>query len=362
MYKSLQACRAFAALAVVVYHLGGALSMDKYFGPSFLTTLTHFGRHGVEFFFALSGFIIVFAHYDDVGQTTRLRRYLYKRLTRIYPPYWVAFLGVVLVARVFPPTYSAVVPDDNWLILRALFLVPHDPTTGIQTTSPVLAVGWSLQYEMLFYLVFALFILHRHLGYSLVAGLVALHFWPHSGAGFALSFVQAHWLLIFAMGAVVAIYVKRSPAWSRSPATLCAAAGSAILIGLCGMDVWGCDLSPVYFGLASSLTILGLVKLEDLGIVWGAGPTLQLLGAASYSIYLTHFPAISGLCTAAARLASRSVATAALAGVVIATVAVAGGVLFHWWVEAPLLRLLSLRRVPRVGEFPIHAPAQALKE
>jgi len=340
--------------------------MGKYFGPSLLRSFTLFGRHGVEFFFALSGFIIVCAHARDVGRPARFRRYCRNRLSRIYPPYWIVFMGVVSVALLFPPTYSTVVPQDMWSIARSFFLIPHDPVTGVSTTSPVLVVGWTLQYEMLFYFLFGMFLLNRYLGASLIAAILVLHFWPFADPAFALSFFQADWLLIFLMGAMVAVYLKRNIVLPPAAAKLSLASGVLAIVGLSIMETLREDQPNshicLYFGFASCLIIMGLVKLEDQGTVWGKSAFLQLLGAASYSIYLTHFPAISGLCTAAARIASHSTVAATVSGLVIAIAVVAAGVLFHLAVEAPLLRLLSRQKRPRAADGPAPALSETVNE
>ncbi|NBQ54213.1 MAG: acyltransferase, partial [Proteobacteria bacterium] len=52
--------------------------------------LDHAGhRYGVDFFFVLSGFIILHAHMDDIGRPARLGRYLWRRAVRVYPIYWI---------------------------------------------------------------------------------------------------------------------------------------------------------------------------------------------------------------------------------------------------------------------------------
>jgi len=57
-----------------------------------------FGHAGVDLFFVISGFIILFVHYDDIGRPERLGRYVGRRLSRILPTYWVALVLIVVLS------------------------------------------------------------------------------------------------------------------------------------------------------------------------------------------------------------------------------------------------------------------------
>ncbi|MEP7101383.1 MAG: acyltransferase family protein, partial [Burkholderiales bacterium] len=76
MYRSLQVCRAIAALLVVLFHLGGTFAQDKYFGFKAIDSVFAWGDAGVDFFFVLSGFLIATVHYKDFGRPEALPRYL----------------------------------------------------------------------------------------------------------------------------------------------------------------------------------------------------------------------------------------------------------------------------------------------
>ncbi len=66
------------------------------FGPFPASGLFAFGHAGVDFFFVLSGFIILHVHAGDIGRPVRLGHYLQRRFTRVYPFYWVVFLLALL--------------------------------------------------------------------------------------------------------------------------------------------------------------------------------------------------------------------------------------------------------------------------
>src|SRR3954452_3087325 len=63
--------------------------------------LLAFGFAGVDLFFAISGFIIVAVHYDQIGDPQYFRAYVRKRWTRIYPPYWVCYGATAFVIAVW---------------------------------------------------------------------------------------------------------------------------------------------------------------------------------------------------------------------------------------------------------------------
>src|SRR5205823_13541637 len=117
----LQIFRGFAAVLVVIHHVTG--STDFYLHSSFLGGLFTVGWLGVDFFFVLSGFIITYIHYGDIGNRSTLKAYATKRFLRIYPIYWiVALLAIIPFIK------------SDWLfLLKSTLLLP-------QLKEPYLAV------------------------------------------------------------------------------------------------------------------------------------------------------------------------------------------------------------------------------
>src|ERR1700733_7636810 len=173
MLRSIQLCRAVAAGMVMLFHLTLVFAAAKYFGLAGVNLPFTFGHAGVEFFFVLSGFIITFAHWNDFGNPSRLSAYLKKRAIRIYPIYWLVFALVCLTATV---TMGITIDLAPAILIKTLALVPQasdDPIIG--TWAPtVIFVAWSLQYEILFYLLMAVFIVNRLLG-GLIAAAVLIN-------------------------------------------------------------------------------------------------------------------------------------------------------------------------------------------
>lgn len=123
--KSLQQGRGLAAMAVVAFHLSLLLGNSRYLNDPIFINFTHRGNLGVDFFFVLSGFIIVFAHHNDINRPERVSDYLLKRFTRLFPAYWLytaIFCGLVALgfgsASIIPETLN------NWI--STLFLVRLD--------------------------------------------------------------------------------------------------------------------------------------------------------------------------------------------------------------------------------------------
>lgn len=299
--KSLEACRGFAALFVVLYHAGGAFAAEKYFNRNQFLDMFIFGSAGVQFFFVLSGFLIFYRHREDIGKPQQLGSYLWKRFSRIYPIYWVTF-GFVIAAFFAVPEWREYIPDFH-IIAKSLALVPQDPEIVGGTGAPVVIVAWSLQYEVAFYLLFAAFILSFRLGAFVVAGLAAWwllsnHAWVWK---FPFDFMAWPYFVNFVLG-IVAAAVFRTGRVYRPRVLLGVAALCFAIIIASELNVWlstGLEgrsyRGIIGYGVASALLIAGLAEIEtkqSLNSHWA----LDAVGQSSYSLYLLHFPIISIAC------------------------------------------------------------------
>lgn len=148
----LQVFRGMAAVAVVAHH--AALSTDAFVAtmPAAWLRVFDLGAFGVDFFFVLSGFIIMHAHMDEAGRPERMGAYLFKRLTRIFPAYWPIGLALVGLYAALP-TLSAS-GDREFSYMSSLLLLPAD-------RPPALSVAWTLVHELMFYVVFLLWFVSR---------------------------------------------------------------------------------------------------------------------------------------------------------------------------------------------------------
>lgn len=277
----------------MVYHAsGGIFDLPKYFGHRPFGPIFDFGFAGVDFFFVLSGFIMMHVHTVDIGKPRALGGYLWKRFSRIYPAYWVVLAAIVPIFFL-APSFGLGHERDPAVIVRSVFLLP-DPENRL-----VLTVAWTLVYEVFFYLLFGLLILNRRLGLTVLAvwtaGILA---YPWSG-GILSQFVFNNMNLRFLAGIGVALMLAhRQVPWPR----MVACVGLVVFLGTGMMEAYDGPLSTwtqcVGYTLGSALMLAGVVQAERAGLIqppcW-----LVYLGNASYSIYLVHFLGLSLLAKAA---------------------------------------------------------------
>ena len=344
MYQSLQACRAAAALLVVLFHLGGTFAQQKYFGYAGFDRLFSWGDSGVDFFFVLSGFLITTVHRRDFGHPEALPRYLLKRAVRIYPTYWLICLAVCLAALLVPALRAAL-PSEPLVFLRAFLLIPQDPDVVGGLGSPILFVAWSLQYEMMFYAVVAAFIFNRGLGWGVVAALLVLNLGCaiRTGCTFPASFVASDMVFLFALGVGVA-YLLRSPLRLPRPRLVAALAGAGF-VGFGVLESWiGRDALPfdrrLVFGVLAAVLVLALCRAEDAGMQVPARRTVGLLGDSSYALYLLHIPIISLLCKALVHLGVTSPAGLVGLFTVVVVACVGAAAAYYLGIERHLLAAL----------------------
>ncbi len=327
-----QAARGIAALMVVAFHAERAVSLPQYLGHQPLGGITGFGHAGVDFFFVLSGFIIYTVHNSDIGRPGRFARYAGRRVSRIYPPYW-AVTAIALLIMLVGHGWDGL---PGWTdVVGSLLLVPHG-------AEPILGVAWTLEREMIFYLLFGLAILDRRAAIAVVTawvGLTCVAAWMPSGAIRLGSLAAGSYDMLFAMGLVTAQVLRRA----NPPGSLLIAlagvaaflaAGAAEDLALLPPVAW---VSRLAYGAASCTIILGLVAAERQGRL-NVGRGMVLLGAASYSIYLVH-TILLGLTTralTAAGAVGRVPGWTVMAAACL--VAVVAGILFHLLVERPATR------------------------
>ncbi|MFC0201936.1 acyltransferase family protein [Paracoccus rhizosphaerae] len=336
----LQAGRAAAAILVVLYHANNfVLPLRLYDGDTAWRGFG-WGYAGVEFFFVLSGFIIARAHHRDVGQPTRILRFLYKRCIRILPMYWLV-LTTLLVAYQLVPTLGAGALPDTEPAAQAYLLVPSAERS-------ILPVAWTLKHEMVFYSAFVCFLIDVRWGAGIFffwmgACMIAL-FLPE--LDFPAAFFLSPYNLLFAAGLVMYFFqpVVREPV---ARALVFLGIAMFIIVGLSEqfLFAWPLGVRTLAYGVAACAVIAGSVQISC-----RVPTSAVLLGNASYAIYLLHLPVMNVLAILLAKSGAGSLTPPLLMCLGLSAIAVAAGAAAHVIVEKPMQQWLVRKSLlPRLS-------------
>lgn len=273
----IQLLRGVAALAVVTHHAVSHAGLS--FGV---------GAAGVDIFFVISGFIMWMVGTD---RPTSPLRFAWARLARVAPLYWLVTIGVAALALLLPAAMPNLHPTPRTLLL-SLFFIPHHNAEG--AIFPLLVPGWTLNFEMVFYLLFAaslalprqarLGMLLATLGLLATAGLALQPDHP-----VAVTYTSPL-LLEFAAGIGLAVLWRQGRLPGRAGGWSMMALGLGVFAILELNGLYAEDLRVLLWGLPAWLLVAGALSA---GVVGRHGPA-ALLGDASYSIYLMH-PLLVGL-------------------------------------------------------------------
>lgn len=364
-FKLIQVFRAAAAILVILYHL--ILHIQNGLHYQLFNNFFRFGLVGVDFFFVLSGFIITYVHYGDIGVRERWARFYTKRFIRIYPLYWVIAICSVIIFVFMTPnrmkdaglSMDLTSPYILTSLLQSFLLIP-------QKGMYLVGVAWTLSYEVLFYLIFGLCIVggHRFARVAMVAWLLLIlanSLFLHTG-NFYLNFLLNPVIIEFMMGCLVGYVVVKQKKISATVLYILLPVMFLITINVVKLDGLRIERSLLYvllLGILFSLLTLLAVKtdIRKPNIKYPA--LLLLLGDSSYAIYLFHQTFYTALMFIYQKF--RHVYGAGLHPVVIAmlifAIAATGGVLIHALVEKPLLKWLH-KLIPKTSLKKAPHPAQ----
>ena len=208
----IQALRAIAALLVVADHTLLNVVHDQ--SPTMTQLAGRLGSAGVYLFFVISGFIMVHICWKTFGQKRAAVDFLRRRVIRIVPLYWFATIAAFAYHRV-SATHGA--NADLSELLYSLAFIPHANNEGLW--EPVLPQGWTLNYEMMFYLIFALSLfLPRHmalpaLGLTLAAIVIAGPIMPNEALQYLASPIVLWFLFGVGLGTIWRWRDLKEPKW-----------------------------------------------------------------------------------------------------------------------------------------------------
>jgi peptidoglycan/LPS O-acetylase OafA/YrhL len=287
---NIQVLRACAALMIVVNHCGIETErLAKAAGGNALFDQTPWAS-GVPLFFAISGFIMVVTSAHAFGSFNAAIDFMRRRVIRIVPLYWLVTTCALGVALAMPGLMKA--PSGDYLYVVASYLFwPY--TNSIGDVRPVATLGWTLNLEILFYVVFAIsLIFRRSIGLPLLfvsLGLLVAARVSGLLPGVALNFWGDPIVLGFLLGAAVGIAHNIGLRLSVLPAvTLITMGFAAIFLSWFPTGEYDDLLPRLAEAMASTLVLIAVAlgpQVDENRPAWR--PAL-FIGDASYSLYLLH--------------------------------------------------------------------------
>jgi exopolysaccharide production protein ExoZ len=262
---SIQFLRFAAAFSVLVYHI----------------PRLHFGSWGVDVFFIISGFVIAYS----ANKSTDF--FFTKRLVRVIPIYWLLTIAVFAIAWYSPSLLTHTSPNFYYLT-KSLLFIPFDKNA--LELRPILVVGWTLNYEMIFYTIFAISLKVTKNKYIYVSSIAItlLHLTAHSLPKELpiVRFLSDSIILEFVFGMIVFQLWKH---WNEKNIQLSKSSSSLVAIAVAILILLSLMLNTqiraIDLGLPSFLVVILALHLGPLIKI----PRLfLLLGDSSYSLYLTH--------------------------------------------------------------------------
>ena len=277
---SIQLLRAIAALTVVVGH---TITEIHQVGVAYPDLPVNFGI-GVDIFFVVSGFVMVLTGGKLAGRPGAPLEFMRRRVIRVVPLYWLYTLAMLAAIWLFPAQLNQSSTSAAQVTCSLLFLPCNDPVVGYH---PVLSLGWTLNYEMFFYVLFAAALAFRpaaawflRLWGLLLAALVA-------GAvlGGPFLFWGDEIVLEFLAGAVIAlVFQKVGPMRSAFGFVL-----AVLAAGILYFTVTEGNASRLIFlGVPAILFAAGFIFALPESWERRSAPFARFLGDSSYSLYLSH--------------------------------------------------------------------------
>jgi hypothetical protein len=267
---NIQILRGFAALAVIMYHIVNDASISQGININLFDSLGHWGFCGVDVFFVISGFVMV---ESQRNRPTNSFEFLKARMIRIIPLYWLLTLCYWIFALIAPRYFPHIVATPSWLFSSLFF-----SSSALGFGKPIIGQGWTLEFEMLFYLIFAASLWLRNSSRSGVVTIVIITL-----AIFSLKL--DHIMFEFCFGLLAGLIHQKTRPSQQFGFLLIFFGAGILLLELFTGDGTGNRI--LHFGLPSLVLILGIASINQ-----SKNRFLLALGEASYSSYLFQFFAI----------------------------------------------------------------------
>jgi peptidoglycan/LPS O-acetylase OafA/YrhL len=292
----IQMLRGIAALLVVLCHARYALLNTEGFGLA--QQLLMPGASGVDLFFLISGFIMCYSTAGSDGSPAEVARFAIKRFARVWPVYAVVTLVAIFALSGGVEYFHD--PAKRATFWHSIAMVPANPRY-MPYFSLSLEQGWTLLFEMYFYLMFVVSMLFRRLRWVALAAWVGLTvIAPQLGAydmsisrdfGYSvgyLSIVTSPFVLEFVAGVLIGwLYLQP---WFRIGNRQLAWHGLGLGVAFALWAIYsGATVihGPTQWGWPLALMVT-LMALASKTVRIPVPPFFLWLGAISYSLYLTH--------------------------------------------------------------------------
>lgn len=320
--------RAFAAVVVVFHHADQATA---YFSDVSRERFFMWGQYGVDFFFVLSGFIIYYSYTQEAPGLASAKRYLLKRVTRIFVPYLPVALAWMVLLLIFQ---QGPIEERTWGFWATVTLWPMEKTSN-------LTVAWTLTYELMFYAFFMLAFMSMwmFLAASIAwAALLIMVMLGMSGQGTSpAGFVMTNPIVLEFFCGVLAAWTFTKMDCSLRLWILLSGG-----LGLLAAAVFWTGQRAL-LGPPLSLIVLACAMYHP-SIKERALSLAVFLGAASYAIYLVHSPVVSVTAEILQSFGGRKVVF-----LICVVMGIGLGAVYHIAFEKPALRW-SRRFLLKTGE------------
>lgn len=334
-FTGVQALRFVAAMLVVCTHATGMVSERILHRTA--ESFWHAGMSGVDLFFVISGFVMALTTGSLTGRIGGWKKFLARRILRIVPLYWLAttFKIVLLLAFTALPRNT---PFDLWHLAASYLFIPTFNNEAF-LFFPVMQVGWTLNYEMLFYalIVLSLFLRLPILQFTAAVLVIftAINIFSSPDFPYGYGFLNPI-MLEFVMGMFVAKLCQRGYAINPWVGGIAVLFSFVIMFNSGDLPIWW---RWIYWGLPSMI-IVAVVALSE-SVLRNVIPKLLVtLGDSSYSLYLFHTFAIPLLGTLFVKFHLANPVVAVIASMIVSPVI---GLIVYKWLELPMTQYFKYR-------------------
>jgi peptidoglycan/LPS O-acetylase OafA/YrhL len=269
VFTNIQILRAIACINVIIAH-SIYFAISNNFNSSFALFFKDWGTNGVDIFFVISGFIIYYIHKKNNRSGFD---FILQRMKRIIPLYWFYSLVLFIFFNLFPILFNKYSTDFNHLFLSLFFL-----SDIFFNKLPVYHLGWTLEIEFFYYLIFGLFIIligNKKYFLFFIMLFIILSSWKINSIFIEFLFGVLIGTIFFSNNKKLKYIMSKF-----SYAILLTGIISLFLSLFISLNY----NRIVLYGIPSFFIVLAAVFLKQ-----NSNKILIFLGNASYSIYLTHF-------------------------------------------------------------------------